>query len=129
MSNYAVFFAGSDQDVHSAKHVYTDWANELRRSGYTPIMKSGVGVFAGTKGMTGSGWARIIESAMQDITDEPGQIIVVGMSRGGVQAVIFAQCVQHKYPRAELFVFAVDPVQGAHVGFNDGSFDMRSSRW
>jgi len=43
MSDYAVFFAGSDQDVHSPKHVYTDWARELRQSGYRPIMKSGVG--------------------------------------------------------------------------------------
>lgn len=130
MSDYAVFFAGSDQDVHSPKHVYTDWARELRQSGYRPIMKSGVGKHTpGTSGLTGSGWATIIESAMQQITDAPGKIIVVGMSRGGVQAIIFAQCVQNQYPNAELFVFAVDPVQGAHVGMNDGSFDMRSSRW
>jgi hypothetical protein len=130
MSKYAVFFAGSDQDVHSPKHVYTDWAKELRQSGYRSIMKSGVGKHSpGTSGLTGSGWATIIESAMQEITDAPAQIIVVGMSRGGVQAIIFAQCVQTQYPKADLFVFAVDPVQGAHVGMNDGSFDMRSSRW
>lgn len=57
----------------------------------------------------------------------PDKVIVVGMSRGGVQAVICANCLKTKFPRAQVFVFAIDPVQGYHA-VNEGSFDLRADR-
>lgn len=129
MPNYAVFFAGSDQRVNDPKHVYRDWATELAMQKYVPIMCDGVGKFSGTSGTTGSGWANIVQHAMDVIEGggAPEQVIVVGMSRGGVQALIFAHCMRSKYENARLFVFAIDPVQGGHIQ-NDGSFDMKSNR-
>jgi len=74
-----------------------------------------------------------IEHAMSWLEDKQtaaysGKVIVIGMSRGGVRAVIFAKCLNDGFRHAKAFVFAIDPVQGAHAGLNDGSFDMRSSR-
>jgi len=129
MPNYSVFFAGSGQRVNDPKHVYRDWATELAQHRYLPVLCDGVGSFSGTSGMTGAGWAKIIQHAM-DVVEAggaPDRVIVVGMSRGGVQALIFAHCMRHAFPTARLFVFAVDPVQGGHIQ-NDGSFDLRSNR-
>lgn len=133
--NYAIFFAGSGQDVRDSKLVYHDWAGKLAQSGYATLLCDGVGKFSGTSGLTGAGWAKIIQHAMDWLEAgakggaAPQRVVVCGMSRGGVQAVICANCLKTAYPRAKVFVFAIDPVQGAHVGMNDGSFDMRSSRW
>jgi hypothetical protein len=132
---YAIFFAGSDQNVNDAKLVYREWATQLAQDGYASLLCDGVGKFSGTSGLTGAGWAKIIQHAMSWIEEgakgagAPTKVIVVGMSRGGVQAVICANCLKTAFPRTKVFVFAVDPVQGAHVGMNDGSFDMKSSRW
>lgn len=133
--NFAIFFAGSGQEAKDTKLVYHDWATQLAQSGYAPLLCDGVGKFSGTSGMTGAGWAKIIQHAMTWMEagakggGAPEKVIVVGMSRGGVQAVICANCLKTAFPQAQVFVFAIDPVQGAHVGMNDGSFDMRSSRW
>lgn len=132
--NYAIFFAGSGQEVRDTKLVYHDWATKLASCGYATLLCDGVGKFAGTSGKTGAGWAKIIQHAMTWLEEgakgaNPRNVVVVGMSRGGVQAVICANCLRTKFPQARVFVFAIDPVQGAHIGFNDGSFDMRSSRW
>lgn len=133
--NFAIFFAGSGQEAKDTKLVYYDWATQLAQSGYASLLCDGVGKFSGTSGMTGAGWAKIIQHAMTWMEagakggGAPEKVIVVGMSRGGVQAVICANCLKTRFPQAQVFVFAIDPVQGAHVGMNDGSFDMRSSRW
>jgi hypothetical protein len=56
------------------------------------------------------------------------KVVVVGMSRGGVQAVVCANCLYTKYQNLKsVFVFAVDPVQG-WTAVNKGSFDMRADR-
>lgn len=130
MANYAVFFAGSDQSVYDSKHVYSDWARELSRSRYNPILCDGCGKFPGTSGSTGSGWAKIVQHAMDAIAGykaPPVKVIIVGMSRGGVQALILAHCIRAEYPNAKCFVFAVDPVQGAHIQ-NASSFDLSEKR-
>jgi len=129
MPNYAVFFAGSDQRVNDPKHVYVDWATELARQGYVSILCDGVGKFSGTSGTTGSGWANVVQHAMDAVEagGNPERVIVVGMSRGGVQALIFAHCMKSRFRAAKLFVFAIDPVQGGHIQ-NDGSFDMKDNR-
>jgi len=131
--NCAIWFAGSGQDVDDKKHVYADWAEKLYNAGgYQSTLRSGVGKVKGTSGTTGKGWAGVIDDAMESLErrsgGDPKNVIIVGMSRGGVQAVVCAHCVKKKYPRAEVFIFAVDPVQGAHTGFNDGSFDMSDNR-
>ena len=129
MPNYAVFFAGSDQRVTDPKHVYVDWAVDLAQHGYSAVLCDGVGKFGGTSGTTGAGWATIVQHAMTTVESggSPDRVIVVGMSRGGVQAMIFAHCMRHQFPAAKLFVFAIDPVQGGHIQ-NDGSFDLRDNR-
>jgi hypothetical protein len=129
MPNYSVFFAGSDQRVADPKHVYVDWATDLARQGYLAVLCDGVGKFTGTSGTTGAGWAKIVQHAMNMIESSgpPDRVIVVGMSRGGVQALVFAHCMRQAFPTAKLFVFAVDPVQGGHIQ-NDGSFDLRDNR-
>ena len=129
MPNYAVFFAGSDQRVTDPKHVYVDWAVDLAQHGYSAVLCDGVGKFGGTSGTTGAGWATIVQHAMTMVESggSPDRVIVVGMSRGGVQAMIFAHCMRHQFPAAKLFVFAIDPVQGGHIQ-NDGSFDLRDNR-
>jgi hypothetical protein len=133
--NLAIFFAGSGQKVKDPKLVYTAWANQLTQSGYATLLCDGVGQFIGTNGVTGAGWAKIIQCAMTWVENHaaaggaPDKVIVVGMSRGGVQTVICANCLKTAFPQSKVFVFAIDPVQGAHVGMNDGSFDMRSKRW
>lgn len=102
---------------------------ELAQQRYSPVLCDGVGKFADTSGTTGAGWAKIVQHAM-DVVEAggaPDRVIVVGMSRGGVQALIFAHCMRHQFPTAKLFVFAVDPVQGGHIQ-NDGSFDLRNNR-
>ena len=130
---YAIFFAGSDQKVRDTKLVYHDWATRLASCGYSTLLCDGVGKFAGTDGKTGAGWAKIIQHAMTWLEvgaqggGAPEKVVVVGMSRGGVQAVICANCLQKKFPHAQVFVFAIDPVQGYHV-VNDGSFDLRADR-
>ena len=142
--NYAIFFAGSGQKVCDQKLVYTDWAERLRSAGYQTFVLDGVGVSSGTskwdafknamgfKAITGSGWAAIVGKAMDWLIEKsrggsPQHVVLVGMSRGGVEAVVCANCVKNEFPQARLFVFAIDPVQGAHV-LNDGSFDMRDNR-
>jgi hypothetical protein len=132
--NLAIFFAGSGQKVKDAKLVYTDWARQLTQSGYATLLCDGVGQFISTNGVTGAGWAKIVQCAMTWVENHakvggvPEKVIIVGMSRGGVQAVICANCLKTAFPQTKVFVFAIDPVQGAHVGMNDGSFDMRSNR-
>jgi hypothetical protein len=131
--NYAIFFAGSGQEVRDTKLVYHDWATRLASCGYSTLLCDGVGKFAGTSGTTGSGWAKIIQHAMTWLEagakggGNPEKVVVVGMSRGGVQAVICANCLKTKFPRAQVFVFAIDPVQGYHA-VNEGSFDLRADR-
>jgi len=131
--NYAIFFAGSGQEVNDTKLVYHDWAAKLASCGYATLLCDGVGKFAGTSGTTGSGWAKIIQHAMTWLEagakggGNPEKVVVVGMSRGGVQAVICANCLKTKFPRAQVFVFAIDPVQGYHA-VNEGSFDLRADR-
>lgn len=129
MPNYAIFFAGSDQRADDPKHVYRDWATELALQRYHPVLCDGVGKFKGTSGTTGSGWANVVQHAMSVVEagGDPDRVIVVGMSRGGVQALIFAHCMRHRFRNARLFVFAIDPVQGGHIQ-NDGSFDLKSDR-
>ena len=133
--DFAIFFAGSGQKARDSKLVYYDWANQLKQSGYATLLCDGVGKFSGTNKLTGAGWAKIIQHAMTWVEERargggaPDKVIVVGMSRGGVQAVICANCLKTAFPQAKVFVFAIDPVQGKHVGMNDGSFDMRSKRW
>lgn len=129
MANYVVFFAGSGQKVKDDKHVYNSWGKGLWESDgkYIGIYNDGVGEAEGTSGTTGAGWAKAIESSMNGIPSAPQKVIVVGMSRGGVQAVIFAHCVKDKFPATEVFVFAVDPVDGGHIQ-NEGSFDLRDNR-
>lgn len=129
MANFVVFFAGSGQKVKSDKHVYDVWGSALWDSNekYIGIYNDGVGEAKGTSALTGKGWAKAIEDSLNNITSEPDKVVVVGMSRGGVQALIFAHCLNYKYPNSEVFIFAIDPVQGAHF-LNDGSFDMRDKR-
>jgi hypothetical protein len=131
--NYAIFFAGSGQEVNDTKLVYRDWAAKLASCGYSTLLCDGVGEFAGTSGVTGSGWAKIIQHAMTWLEagatggGNPEKIVVVGMSRGGVQAVICANCLKTRFPQTQVFVFAIDPVQGFHA-VNEGSFDLRADR-
>lgn len=130
-NNFAVFFAGSGQKVEKSKFVYSGWGEELFLQGYTPLFYDGVGKERGTNEITGAGWAKIVQKAMTAVEKgggAPDRVIVVGMSRGGVQALIFAHCMRHKFPTAKLFVFAVDPVQGGSM-LNAGSFDLRNNRW
>jgi len=67
----------------------------------------------------------LIQQAGENV--DPEKVIVVGMSRGGVQAVVFANCLKKRFPKTRVFVFTIDPVQGYHLR-NDGSFDMRDDR-
>jgi hypothetical protein len=131
--NYAIFFAGSGQEINDTKLVYRDWAAKLASCGYATLLCDGVGEFAGTSAMTGSGWAKIIQHAMTWLEGKatsggnPEKVVVVGMSRGGVQAVICANCLKTRFPQTQVFVFAIDPVQGFHA-VNEGSFDLRADR-
>jgi len=91
--NCAIWFAGSGQDVDDKKRVYADWAEKLYNAGgYQSTLRSGVGKIKGTSGTTGKGWAAVIDDAMKSLArrsgDEPKNVIIVGMSRGGVQAVV-----------------------------------------
>jgi len=141
---YAIFFAGSGQTVSDEEYVYKDWADRLRSVGYETLLLNGVGVSGdskwqafkntvGLKSVTGGGWAKIVSHAMDWLEDRaqggnPEKIVVVGMSRGGVEAVICANCLNTRFPNTKsVFVFAIDPVQGFHAT-NDGSFDMRDNR-
>ena len=116
--NYAIFFAGSGQEAKDTKLVYHDWAAKLASCGYATLLCDGVGEFAGTSGVTGSGWAKIIQHAMTWLEagatggGNPEKVVVVGMSRGGVQAVIPPRpgvCVRHRsgagVPRSQRGVF------------------------
>ena len=62
--NFAIFFAGSGQEAKDTKLVYYDWATQLAQSGYASLLCDGVGKFSGTSGMTGAGWAKIIQHTM-----------------------------------------------------------------
>lgn len=130
----AIFFAGSGQDISSDIYVYKAWAEQLRSAGYSSILLSGVGIAAnpGTNAITGKGWATIIQQAMTWVDkqlggSQPEKFIVVGMSRGGVEALICAHCLGKQYPNKPVFVFAIDPVQGFHLT-GKGSFDMSRTR-
>jgi hypothetical protein len=140
--NYAIFFAGSGQQASDSKYVYKDWATKLQHAGYETLLCDGVGEFGastvtkrlknmlGAKALTGAGWAKIIQFAMgwlegkAAVAGDPEHVVVVGMSRGGVEAVICANCLNTRFQSTPVFVFAIDPVQGYHAT-NDGSFDMR----
>jgi len=144
---YAIFFAGSGQKASSEKYVYEAWAQQLSAADYETLVLDGVGEFRsattgkwqlfknkiGLSAKTGAGWAEIVSHAMSWLIERAGEngnpekVIVVGMSRGGVQAVVFANCMQDRFKNTPVFVFAIDPVQGFHV-INDGSFDMRDGR-
>jgi len=141
---YAIFFAGSGQKARDASLIYTQWEAGLKSLGYATLLLDGVGEFETTKNWlgfktsqtskaTGKGWALIVRRAMEWLEDEVrvgnslDKVVIVGMSRGGVQAVVCANCLKHKYGHAPVFVFAIDPVQGWHPG-NQGSFDMRTER-
>jgi len=144
---YAIFFAGSGQKASSEKYVYRDWAERLEGADYETLVLDGVGEFSsattgkwqlfknklGLSAKTGAGWAEIVSHAMSWLIERAGEngnpekVVVVGMSRGGVQAVVFANCMQDRFKNTPVFVFAIDPVQGFHA-INDGSFDMRDGR-
>jgi len=130
---HAIFFAGSGQKVSEEQYVYKDWAERLEPSGYKTILLDGVGVNTSkVNQLTGAGWATIIQEAMNQVAADlhgapPEKVIVVGMSRGGVEAVICSHCLMHEYRDTPVFVFAIDPVQGYHA-INSGAFDMSSTR-
>jgi len=129
---YAIFFAGSGQQVLDEKFIYKDWAKRLESSGYQTILMDGVGSASKSKAITGAGWASIIQDAMAIVEGNqhgvsPEKVIVVGMSRGGVEAVICTHCLKHVFPDTPVFVFAIDPVQGYHLT-GKGSFDMSKTR-
>ena len=141
---YAIFFAGSGQKANDPSLIYTQWAESLKSRGYATLLLDGVGEFEKTKkwwggsasktnAVTGAGWARIVGRAMEWLEDEVrvgntlDKVVIVGMSRGGVQAVVCANCLKLHHSSTPVFVFAIDPVQGWHAG-NKGSFDMRTKR-
>lgn len=142
---YAIFFAGSGQKANDPSLIYTTWAERLHSHGFATQLFDGVGEFGKTKrwwggstsdtnALTGAGWAKIVGRAMWWLAEEVrvgntlDKVVVVGMSRGGVQAVVCANCLHKRYPNLkEVFVFAVDPVQG-WTAINKGSFDMRADR-
>jgi len=131
---FAIFFAGSGQEVSHDEFVYKDWAERLESHGYHPILCDGVGIHSKSmrKRFTGAGWAKIIQEAMNAVDAiqhgvQPEKVVVVGMSRGGVEAVICAHCLNDYCPETPVFVFAIDPVQGYHA-INSGAFDMRGKR-
>jgi len=138
---YAIFFAGSGQRVNDPSLIYTAWAKKLKSQGYATLLLDGVGEFDKTKNWiqrkltasTGKGWATIVQEAMTWLEEEKRvgntleKVVIVGMSRGGVQAVVCANCMKNKFKEVPVFLFAVDPVQGWHAQ-NHGSFDIRDNR-
>ena len=116
--NYAIFFAGSGQQASDSKYVYKDWATKLQHAGYETLLCDGVGEFGastvstrlknmlGAKALTGAGWAKIIQFAMgwlegkAAVAGDPEHVVVVGMSRGGVEAVSFVRPLRPRHRRA-----------------------------
>lgn len=133
MAHMCIMFGGSGTDVQRPKFEFVAWEEAFRHGGYQCHKFSGVmGGFLGKNSKTGKGWGRIVQSAMDKA--EPllrggvQNVVIIGHSRGGVQSVVFANCVHNLMEgRVNQIVIALDPVPGAHLA-NGHSFNMDPNR-
>ena len=136
-----VFFAGTGSDTNRRKFEYREWVNKFTQKDYFSTAIDGVGTGETKlknkyKSLTGKGWANKVQEGFDyvdnrlnnDIVLDNNPVIVsIGHSRGGVEAVVFANCVAKAYPLARQIVIALDPVPGGLTGTTT-SFEMSPNR-